>query len=70
MSLASDRIEVSGDLAFARGHYADRYTDPKANQVRSEAGTFLMIYKKQDDGSWKIIEDFSAPYTSPQPPPK
>jgi ketosteroid isomerase-like protein len=71
MTFAGDRIEVSrsGDLAFVRGRFSDRYTDPATNQVKSEAGTFLTVYKKQDDGSWKVIEDFTVHDATPRRPP-
>jgi uncharacterized protein (TIGR02246 family) len=71
MSFAPDRIEVaaSGDLALARGRFSDRYTDPKTNSVKSEMGTYINVYKKQADGSWKVIEDFSVVDASPRRPP-
>jgi uncharacterized protein (TIGR02246 family) len=71
MTFAPDRIEVaaSGDLALARGRFADRYTDPKTNEVKSEAGTYINVYKKQDDGSWKVIEDLSVLDSTPRRPP-
>jgi ketosteroid isomerase-like protein len=72
MRFAGDRIEVSnsGDLAFVRGRFSDRYTDPATNQVKSETGTYLTVYKKQDDGSWKVIEDFSVHDATPPRPPR
>ena len=71
MNFAPDRIEVaaSGDLALARGRIADRYTDPKTNQVKSEAGTYINVYNKQDDGSWKVNEDLSVLDAAPRRPP-
>jgi ketosteroid isomerase-like protein len=70
MSFAPDRIEVaaSGDLALARGRFSDRYTDPHTRQIKSETGTYINVYKKQDDGSWKVIEDFSVTDASPRRP--
>jgi ketosteroid isomerase-like protein len=71
MSFAPDRIEVaaSGDLALVRGRFSDRYTDPATNKVKSETGTYINVYKKQDDGSWKVIEDFSVNDARPRRPP-
>ena len=71
MSFAPDRIEVaaSGDLAVARGRFSDRYTDPRTNAVKSETGTYINVYKKQADGSWKVIEDFSTIDAAPRRPP-
>src|SRR4051812_15908513 len=29
LSFASDKVDVSGELAYARGHFNEKYTDPK-----------------------------------------
>jgi uncharacterized protein (TIGR02246 family) len=62
ISFASDKIDVaaSGDLAYARGHLTEKYTDPKTGQVMTNSGSYLTVYKKQADGSWKAVEDFAA----------
>ncbi len=59
---ASDKIDVagSGDLAYARGKFDEKYTDKKSGKVMIGKGSYITIYKKQDDGSWKAIEDFAA----------
>ena len=59
---ASDKIDVakSGDLAYARGHFDEQYTDKATGKVMSDSGSYLTVYKKQDDGSWKAVEDFAA----------
>ena len=56
--VASDTIEGRDDLAYNQGHY--RFTAvPKAKGVPGVAdeGKFLVILKKQDDGSWKYVAD-------------
>jgi uncharacterized protein (TIGR02246 family) len=62
LSFASDKIDVSasGDLAYARGKFNEKYTDPKTGKVMSDSGSYVTIYKKQQDGSWKAVEDFAA----------
>lgn len=62
VSFASDKIDVanSGDLAYARGRFTDKYTDPKTNKVMADSGSYITVYKKQQDGSWKAVEDFGA----------
>ena len=59
---ASDKIDVakSGDLAYARGKFSEKYTDKKTGKVMTDSGSYVTIYKKQDDGSWKAVEDFAA----------
>jgi len=63
VDFASDQIIVagSGELASSRGHYTMTFTDPATKQVRSETGSYLTVYRKAADGSWKAVEDFTTP---------
>jgi uncharacterized protein (TIGR02246 family) len=63
VDFASDRIIVarSGDLASSRGHYSFTYTDPNTKQPKSESGTYVTVYRKAADGSWKAVEDITTP---------
>jgi uncharacterized protein (TIGR02246 family) len=58
--VSSDKIDASGDLAYARGHFTEKYTDKKTGKVMTDKGSYLSVYKKQDDGSWKMVEDFAT----------
>ena len=71
VTFSSDRVGVaaSGDLAYTRGHYSDQTIDPKTKQPKTETGSYLTVWKKQADGSWKAIEDFVTPGPPPAPPP-
>lgn len=62
VQIANDKVDVatSGDLAYSRGHYTEKYTDKKTGKVMTATGAYLAVYKKQDDGSWKIVQDFAA----------
>jgi uncharacterized protein (TIGR02246 family) len=62
VEVASDKVDVaaSGDLAYSRGHFTEKYTDKKTGKVMSDKGSYLSVYKKQPDGSWKMVEDFAA----------
>lgn len=62
ISFASDKVDVagSGDLAYARGHFREKYTDPKTGKAMTHSGAYITVYKKQQDGSWKVVEDFAA----------
>jgi uncharacterized protein (TIGR02246 family) len=68
ISFASDKVDASasGDLAYARGHFSEKYTDPKTGKVMSHSGSYVTVYKKQQDGSWKAVEDFAAADASTQ----
>lgn len=63
----ADRVQVaaSGDLAYTRGHYTATSTDPKTKKPVDSAGSYLTVYKKQPDGSWKAVEDFITPGPAP-----
>ena len=62
ISFAPDKIDVasSGDLAYARGHFTEKFTDPKTQQAMTTSGWFVTVFRKQQDGSWKAEEDFAA----------
>jgi uncharacterized protein (TIGR02246 family) len=62
VAIASDKIDVagSGDMAYARGHFTEKYTDRKTGKVMTDKGSYLAVYKKQADGSWKIVQDLAA----------
>ena len=63
VDFASDRVMVaeSGELASSRGHYTMTFTDPGTKQPKTESGTYLTVYRKQADGSWKAVEDLTTP---------
>lgn len=52
------KVEVarSGDLAYAQGTYEFSATDPKGAPVQ-DRGKFVVVWKKQADGAWKIAAD-------------
>ena len=59
-------VAASTDLAYSRGHYTAKYTDPTTGQIRSGSGSFLTIYRRQPDGSWKWAEDFASADPAPE----
>jgi ketosteroid isomerase-like protein len=63
LTFAADRVQVaeSGDLAYSRGHFAITTTDPKTSKPVDSQGSYLTVYEKQADGSWKATEDFITP---------
>ena len=63
----ASRIQVadSGDLAYTRGNYQLTMTDPKTKQPHNSTGYYLTVWQKQDDGSWKAVEDFVTPGAPP-----
>ena len=55
-----DRVDVakSGDLAVSRGHFAITMTDIATNTAQDIPGSYLTVYKKESDGSWKASARF------------
>ena len=49
-------ILIPGDLGFTTGRYERRVKD-KDGKVEVERGTYVSVWRKQPDGSWKIILD-------------
>ena len=52
------KVEVarSGDLAYAQGTYEFTANDPKGAPV-TDRGKFVVVWKKQADGAWKVAAD-------------
>jgi ketosteroid isomerase-like protein len=63
------RIQVadSGDLAYSLGTWQLKGKDPKGNDV-TQTGKYLTVWKKQKDGSWKVVADTGT--VDPSPPAK
>ena len=57
-ALATSKIEVarSSDIAYETGAYELTTTEAKKQPVIS-TGKYVLVWKKQDDGKWKIAED-------------
>ena len=62
ITFASDKVEVAeaGDIAVSQGRFTETYTDPATRQAKSDKGSFLTVYKKQSDGSWKAVQDWAV----------
>ena len=63
LTFASDQVTVAsaGDMATSRGHYSLTMTDKATNKPVESTGSYLTVYKKESDGSWKAVEDFITP---------
>ena len=63
IAFSSDRVQVAeaGDMAYSRGHYTLQMTDKATNKPVTSAGSYLTVYRKEADGSWKAVEDFITP---------
>ncbi|GLQ21955.1 YybH family protein [Algimonas porphyrae] len=50
-------FERSGDLAISRYIYSARYTGRDDNAVMEETGKGTCIYRRGEDGSWRLAID-------------
>jgi ketosteroid isomerase-like protein len=63
MTFNTGKVEASrsGEFGYTRGTYTMTMTDSKSKKVLREAGKYLTVYARQDDGSWKIVDDMNNP---------
>ena len=63
LSFANEKTEVagSGDLAYTHGSFDVTYTNPQTKQAETGSGTYITVFKKQADGSWKVAADVATP---------
>ena len=64
LSFAADTVVVarSGDLAYETGAYTMSMTGPD-NKPATEQGHYVVVWRKQADGAWKVAVD--APVSDP-----
>ena len=58
---------VSGDLAYQRGTYTVAVTPKAGGAIRNTSGNFMRIYRRQPDGSWRMVRDMFNNDTAPVP---
>lgn len=56
---------ISGDFAYQRGTFTVAATPKAGGETTRTTGNFLRIYRKQPDGSWRMVRDM---FNSDQPP--
>ncbi|WP_157468190.1 YybH family protein [Edaphobacter aggregans] len=62
LKFVASKVEVakSGDVACAQGTYTLTLTDPQTNQVIHDHGSYVTIYRKEPDGTWKAVADIAT----------
>jgi uncharacterized protein (TIGR02246 family) len=61
-------LDVTGDTAIEVGTYRQTIT-PKGAQAINDAGKYIVVLKKQTDGSWKLAyEIYNSDKPVPMPP--
>ena len=63
LDFATDQVLVAsaGDMASSRGHYTITTTDKATGKPVTGSGTYLTVYQKQSDGSFKAVNDVIIP---------
>lgn len=54
------QADASGDLGYTVGRYESRRRDEQG-KVLSGRGSYLTVWKRQADGTWKIVFDIGNP---------
>jgi ketosteroid isomerase-like protein len=54
--LKTDDVAVGGDLAVETGAY-EMTLQPKGAKEVKDKGKYITVWKRQPDGSWKIVRD-------------
>jgi len=55
-----ESIEVAGEIGYVFGPYSMTRTDRTTRAKMIEKGSFLTVYRKQPDGTWKASADMAT----------
>jgi ketosteroid isomerase-like protein len=55
LTLNSKNLETSGDLAYDSGDFEETLTNIASGAKVSSKGSYIIIYKRQANGSWRIV---------------
>lgn len=64
-NISPDQVEGSGNQAYVRGAYNLTFMVNDSTQMQ-ENGKYIEIWKKQEDGSWKVSLDIWNSNQSPE----
>jgi ketosteroid isomerase-like protein len=56
LTLNSKNLETSGDLAYDSGDFQESLTNIATGAKISSKGSYIIIYKRQANGSWQIVQ--------------
>lgn len=54
------QVAAAGDLGFTLGNYLAKGTDEEGQEI-GRRGNYVTIWRKQEDGSWKVAFDTGNP---------
>jgi uncharacterized protein (TIGR02246 family) len=68
LNFSSERVKISGDLAYDSGTYTETLLTRATHKSMLSKGSYLTIYRRGKDGNWKIAEQmWAGPLISNQP---
>lgn len=53
-------VFAAGNVGYTTGRYKSRFKN-KAGKWVEGTGRYITVWRKQDDGSWKIVTDMGGP---------
>lgn len=56
LTLHSQKLETSGDLAYDSGDFEESLTNIATGAQITSKGSYIIIYKRQPNGSWQIVQ--------------
>ena len=56
LTLHSQNLETSGDLAYDSGDFQETLTTIATGAKITTKGSYIIIYKRQPNGSWQIVQ--------------
>ncbi len=65
-TVASEELEVVGDWAFDWGAYMTALTPKAGGEATEDRGKYIVILRKQVDGSWRIVKNIWNSNNPPQ----
>lgn len=66
LTSVADEIEVTGDLAFVRITWDETIAPKAGGDTEQMHGNWLVILKRQADGSWKLWRDMWSYFERPE----
>ncbi len=68
LNARADEVIVAGDLAVMRASFEETITPKDEGEPTEIAGNWLIVLRKQADGSWKVWRDMWSMVPPPQAP--
>jgi ketosteroid isomerase-like protein len=56
LTLHSQNLEASGDLAYESGDFQETLTNVATGAKSNSKGSYVIIYKRQANGAWQIVQ--------------